>query len=158
MRFAGILKDDSEKLEQLNAQIATEREANYGRDFEESKWPSSVVVAFLAGDKKIVAVVKEFAEKEDIKTTAITEYELLKHKNALKKQVAEEFLSEITVQPFDRASAKKAAAIYEKLREAGKMINESDLVIAGIALAADEVLLTRDQKFNNLDDPNIKVV
>ena len=35
MKFAGILKDDKEKLEQLKLQIAAEREANYGRSFEE---------------------------------------------------------------------------------------------------------------------------
>ena len=119
---------------------------------------TSVIIAFLAGDKKVAAIVEEFAEAGEIKTTTITEYELLKHKNALKKQVAEDFLSEITVQPFDRASAKKAAAIYEKLKETGKMINENDLLIAGIALAANEVLLTRDRKFRNIDDENIKIV
>lgn len=119
---------------------------------------TSVVIAFLAGDEKIVALVKECAEKEDVKTTTITEYELLKHKTALKKQLAEEFLSEITVCSFDRASARKAAWLYQKLREAGKMINENDLLIAGISLANDEVLLTRDQKFSNIDDANIKIV
>ena len=31
MKFAGILKSDKKKLERLNAQIAAEREANYGR-------------------------------------------------------------------------------------------------------------------------------
>jgi hypothetical protein len=46
------------------------------------------VIAFLAGDEKVVALVKKFAEKGGIKTTTITEYELLKHKNALKKQLA----------------------------------------------------------------------
>lgn len=35
MRFAGVMKDDKEKLEQLKVQIAAEREANYGRSFEE---------------------------------------------------------------------------------------------------------------------------
>lgn len=34
MRFAGIMKDEKEKLEELKKQIATEREANYGRTFE----------------------------------------------------------------------------------------------------------------------------
>jgi tRNA(fMet)-specific endonuclease VapC len=119
---------------------------------------TSVVIAFLAGDEKVVVLVKEFAEKEDIKTTAITEYELLKHKNALKRQLAEEFLSEITICSFDRASARKSASLYEKLREAGKMINENDLLIAGISLANDEVLLTRDQKFSNLGEAGIKIV
>jgi predicted CopG family antitoxin len=37
MRFAGIMKKEKKKLEELNATIAAEREANYGRDFEESK-------------------------------------------------------------------------------------------------------------------------
>lgn len=34
MRLAGILKDDSEKLERLKEKIAAEREENYGRTFE----------------------------------------------------------------------------------------------------------------------------
>ena len=34
MSLAGILKDDKEELERLKAQIAAEREANYGRTFE----------------------------------------------------------------------------------------------------------------------------
>lgn len=34
MSLAGILKDDKEELEKLKAQIAAEREANYGRTFE----------------------------------------------------------------------------------------------------------------------------
>ncbi len=37
MRFAGAMKNERKKLEELNTTIAAEREANYGRDFEESK-------------------------------------------------------------------------------------------------------------------------
>ena len=119
---------------------------------------TSVIIDFLAGDEKIISLVKELAEKEEVKTTTITEYELLKHKTELKRQVAEKFLSAITVCPFDRASARKAALLFENLRKSGKMINENDLLIAGISLANDEVLLTRDQKFNNIDNINIRVV
>jgi predicted nucleic acid-binding protein len=39
---------------------------------------TSVIIDFLAGDQKIVAIVKEIFNKEDIKTTTITEYELLR--------------------------------------------------------------------------------
>ena len=118
---------------------------------------TSVIIAFLAGDEKVVAFIKELAKKENIKTTAITEYELLKHKNALKKHLAEEFLSEITVCSFDSASARKSASIYEKLRETGKMINENDLLIAGISLANNEVLVTRDKKFSNINEEKIQL-
>ena len=117
---------------------------------------TSVIIAFLAGDEKVVAFVKELDRTEHLKTTTITEYELLKHKNALKKHLAEEFLSEITVCPFDSASARKAASVYERLKETGKMINENDLLIVGISLANDEILLTRDQKVGSIDDVNIK--
>ena len=119
---------------------------------------TSVIIDFLAGDEKIVSLVKELAEREEIKTTTITEYELLKHKTELKRHVAEKFLSAIIVCPFDRASARKAALLFEKLSKTGKMINENDLLIAGISLANDEPLLTRDQKFANIDDANIKIV
>jgi tRNA(fMet)-specific endonuclease VapC len=119
---------------------------------------TSVIIDFLAGDEKIISLVKELAEKEEIKTTTVTEYELLKHKTELKRQVAEKFLAAITVCSFDRTSAKKAAQLYEKLSQTGKMINENDLLIAGISLANDEVLLTRDKKFIYIENVNIKIV
>jgi tRNA(fMet)-specific endonuclease VapC len=119
---------------------------------------TSVIVAFLAGDEKVVNCIKEFAKSEDLKTTTITEYELLKNKNNLKKNLAEEFLSEITICPFDSASARKAALIYETLRDNGKMINENDLLIAGISLSNNEILLTRDKKLAYVDDERIKII
>src|SRR3989304_8741708 len=118
---------------------------------------TSVIIDFLAGDEKIISLIKELAEKEEVKTTTITEYELLKHKTELKKQLAENFLSAITVCPFDRTAARKAALLFEKLSKAGKMINENDLLIAGISLINDDVLLTRDQKFSNIEDAKIKI-
>jgi predicted nucleic acid-binding protein len=38
------------------------------------------------------------------------------------------------------------------------MINENDLLIAGISLANNEILLTRDKKFANVDDERIKII
>jgi predicted nucleic acid-binding protein len=119
---------------------------------------TSVIIDFLVGDEKIVALVKELSEKQDIKTTTITEYELLRHRTKIKRNAAERFLSGVTVYPFDRNSARKAASLYETLRRDGKMINENDLLIAGIALAHDEVLLTRDQKLVSIGKDKIRAV
>jgi predicted nucleic acid-binding protein len=119
---------------------------------------TSVIIDFLAGNEKIVSLLKELAGKEEIKTTTITEYELLKHQTELKTHVAEKFLSAVTVCPFDRAAARKAAALYRQLSKSGKMINENDLLIAGISLANDEPLLTRDQKFSQINTVGIKIV
>jgi len=119
---------------------------------------TSVIIDFLTGDQKIVAIVKELLTAADIKTTTITEYELLRHKSKIRKQAAERFLSAATVYSFDRASAKKAAELFEELQAAGKMVNENDLLIAGIALASGEVLLTRDRKLASVGKENIKIV
>ena len=119
---------------------------------------TSVIIDFLAGDQKIVAIVKEIFNKEDIKTTTITEYELLRHKTKIKKQAAERFLSAVIVCSFDREAAKKAAMLFEELQDSGRMINENDLLIAGIALAHDEVLLTRDQKLVRIGKDKIRTV
>jgi predicted nucleic acid-binding protein len=116
---------------------------------------TSVIIALLAGDEKVVTLMKELAKTQHIKTTIITEYEFLKYKNALKKGLAEELLSEITICPFDSESARKAVSIYEKLKETWKMINENDLLIAGTSLANNEVLLTRDKKLANVEDEKI---
>jgi len=48
--------------------------------------------------------------------------------------------------------------LFGKLKESGKLINENDLLIAGIVLANNEVLLTRDRKFGNINDASIKIV
>jgi predicted nucleic acid-binding protein len=119
---------------------------------------TSVVIDFLAGDEKIVSIIKGLAKRNEIKTTTITEYELLKHQKELKRDIAEKFLSAVTVCPFDRASAKQAALLFEKLRESGTMINENDLLIAGIVLACGDVLLTRDKKFAYLNESKIEIV
>jgi tRNA(fMet)-specific endonuclease VapC len=119
---------------------------------------TSVIIDFLAGDEKIISIMQKLARKEKIKTTTITEYELLKHKSDLKRDIAEKFLSAVTVCPFDRASAKQAALLFEKLSNDGNMINENDLLIAGISLANGDLLLTRDKKFAYLNEENIQII
>ena len=119
---------------------------------------TSVIIDFLAGDQKIAVLLKEIVNKEEVKTTAITQYELLRHKNKIRKQAAERFLSGATVYPFDSVAAKEAALLFEELKDAGRMVNENDLLIAGISLAHDEVLFTRDQKLASVGKNNIRIV
>ena len=59
---------------------------------------------------------------------------------------------------FDGEAAKKAAILFEELQDAGRMINEIDLLIAGISLAHNEVLLTRDQKLASIGKDKIRTV
>lgn len=119
---------------------------------------TSVIIDFLIGDQKIADIIKDLLTSGEVKTTTITEYELLRHKSKIRKQAAEKFLSGATVCSFDRAAAKEAAQLFEELQDAGRMVNENDLLIAGIALANGEVLLTRDQKLVSIGKDNIRIV
>jgi tRNA(fMet)-specific endonuclease VapC len=119
---------------------------------------TSVVIDFLAGDEKVISTIKGLTKRDSLKTTTITEYELLKHGDVLKREVAEKFLSAVTVCPFERAAAKQAALLYERLRAKGTMVNENDLLIAGVVLACGDVLLTRDKGFAYLAEANIKII
>lgn len=89
---------------------------------------------------------------------SITEYELLKHQDKLKREVAIEFIKRVSVYGFDRIAAARAAEISRVLGSSGKRINENDILIAGIALANNEILLTRDKKFERIESGNIKVI
>jgi predicted nucleic acid-binding protein len=78
--------------------------------------------------------------------------------NKIGKHAAERFLSGVIVCSFDRDAAKQAARLFEELQEAGKMINENELLIAGISLSHDEILLTRDQKLASIGKDKIRTV
>jgi len=59
--------------------------------------------------------MRKTSNKDDIKTTTITENELLRHKNKIKKRAAERFLSGAAVYSFDRDAAKEAALLLKSL-------------------------------------------
>jgi tRNA(fMet)-specific endonuclease VapC len=119
---------------------------------------TSVVVAFLRGDKKIIELVNSYALEETISITTITEYELLKHKDRLKREMAEGFIGSMQVYQFNRQSATEAARLFEKLSSYGKIINENDILIAGIAISNNELLITRDEGFRNMKNERILIV
>jgi len=48
--------------------------------------------------------------------------------------------------------------LFMELQATGKRINQNNVLIAGIALAYDEVLLTRDQKLASVGKDNIRTV
>ena len=119
---------------------------------------TSIIIDFIAGNEKTVSSIQALLAEGEIKTTSITEYELLRHKSKLKRQLAEDFLSELTIYPFDEGAAREAAMLFIELQTKGKMLNQNDLLIAGIAMAHGEVLLTRDQKLANINKNNFRTI
>jgi len=67
------------------------------------------------------------------------------------------FLATLTILPLDAWSARRAGAIDLSLRRKGQPINPGDHLIAGICLARDLALVTRNaNRFSRVAD--LKVV
>ncbi|MGI0134900.1 MAG: type II toxin-antitoxin system VapC family toxin [Candidatus Micrarchaeaceae archaeon] len=117
---------------------------------------TNVIIDFLNGDERIREIVNRYAAEWPISTTAVNEFELLKY--GKDRDRVNYVLSRFTVYPFDRASADSSALLFLKLRALGKMINENDILIAGIAAANSEILVTRDGGFKNVGSKDIVIV
>ena len=107
----------------------------------------------MRGDDSAAKVVEDFENlAKPLRTTAVTEYELLKGAHLSSKR--EENLQRLR-RLFYRAqvlgltdeACGEAARIYSQLESKGKMINDFDILIAGIVIANEETLVSRDEHF-----------
>ena len=79
---------------------------------------------------------------ENIATTIINEYELLKGNDKIKN-----IFASIPVYNFGDNEAREAVEIYRYLKNKGILINELDIIIAAIAKANNQKILTKDKDF-----------
>src|SRR3989338_1086768 len=104
---------------------------------------SSFIVDLIEGDKK---AVEKFEKLQDFSlvTTSINVFELLKgSKNKEKRKFLENFFNDIEVINFDFISAQEASKIKHELSSDGNIINDFDILIAGIVRHFDIMLVTR---------------
>jgi len=112
---------------------------------------TDILSLFLRGDSKVVARFAEYlAAHGKINFSIITYYEIvsgLKHRDARKQlKVFLDFLEHATVLPLSVEAANLAADQYAASRKRGQPIDDIDLLIAGIALASQLVLVTRNRE------------
>ena len=119
---------------------------------------TSIIIDLLNGNQSVKAVVDRYLKTGPATTTVITEYELYKHKNELKRETALMMISDMGIYNFDSSAAKEASTIFTTLRAKGKLINENDILIAAIAVSRNEVLITSDKDFAEIKNSNIMVV
>ncbi|MGH9338915.1 MAG: type II toxin-antitoxin system VapC family toxin [Acidobacteriota bacterium] len=86
-------------------------------------------------------------EKGDLATTAITRFELLSGaRGARQERNVRQLLDVLLSLPLDEAAADLGAGVRLKLQKAGQEIGMADSLIAGIVLARNAILLTRNRK------------
>jgi tRNA(fMet)-specific endonuclease VapC len=105
---------------------------------------TDVLIDFLSG--RAPATIDDELARGALSTTAITAYELRRGARTEKAlRSVELLLAQLAeIVPFDDAAAGEAAAVYRDLSKAGQVIGKADLYIAGICLASDATLITRN--------------
>ena len=122
---------------------------------------TDILSYYFKGDKKVVENFELYLQNNElIEISIITYYEILGGllaKNALKQLgVFEEFVVDNLVIPMTDNSAKISAELYSTLRQSGKIVDDIDLLIAGIAIDNDLTLITNNENhFNRI--PGLKI-
>ena len=80
-------------------------------------------------------------------TTAVSAFELLSGaRTSGEQKKVEALLASMRLLPLDESASRAAAAVYRDLARRGEPIGSADCLIAGICLAHDAVLLTRNRE------------
>lgn len=111
---------------------------------------TDILSYFFKGDPLVVENFKKYLTEFDlIEISLITYYEILSgllHKNAHKQlEIFNDFVNENIVISLTEESCKISSEIYSKLRNSGELIDDIDLLIAGIAIENEMTLVTNNE-------------
>ena len=121
---------------------------------------TDALISLMNGEPAADKAVRRLEEQEDqIVTTIISAYEIIRgayissnqEKNLAKVQ---DVLTNIPILDLTIQSCEEASKIHRELRKKGCLIGEFDVLIAGIAKANGETVLTRDAHFRLVEGLN----
>ncbi len=125
---------------------------------------TSFIIDLMIGDKAAVEKAKEIeAKNTPLTVSAPTVFELYIGLSLSRKPEEEKnrILTIIESLPFlslDLESSREGGRIYGEKKRSGSMIDPEDAMIAGIARAHSEKVLTRNPKhFQGIDGVNVEV-
>ena len=112
---------------------------------------TDILSYYFKGNKVVVSNFEEYLQQYDlIEISVITYYEIvggLSAKNAF--SVFEDFVAENLVIAMTENSAKISAELYSTLRQSGNIVDDIDLLIAGIAIDNEMLLVTNNESHFN---------
>jgi len=118
---------------------------------------SSIIIDVLRKKKSAKDLIESYAEKEQIATTVINKYEILRGTTEKDAGLVSGLLNQFVIYDFEDAVIREAVKAHKRLAEKGKMVSELDVLIVGIVAANNETLITKDKDFLNFESPKIIV-
>ena len=119
---------------------------------------STIIIDALREKKTVMDLVESYSKKERIAITVVSKFEILRGTTEKNASFATELLSHFVVYDFEDNAVNEAVKAYKKLKEKGKMVNELDVLIASIAAANNETLITKDKDFLKFENAKIIVL
>lgn len=116
---------------------------------------TSVLIEVLGNNAALEEKLEKMDGGERMATTTVTKYELLK---GPKEGGVLALLNTIEIYDYDSRAAERSAKIFKELKRKGRMVNELDILIASIAIAHDELLVTRDNDFKRIEHLKVLVL
>ena len=108
---------------------------------------TDVLIDFLDGRPPAAERIALELDHGQLRTTVITRFELLAGaKTSPQQRLVSELLAALPCLPLDEAGADAAAEIRRTLERAGAGIGMGDSLIAGIVVACQGMLLTRNRR------------
>lgn len=108
---------------------------------------TDVLIDFLNGREPSASRIALELEHGALLTTAVSRFELLAGVNSSRQQkLVRALLDAVPTLPLDAECADRAAEVRRTLEKQGKPVGMGDSLIAGIVLANQGTLLTRNTK------------
>jgi predicted nucleic acid-binding protein len=106
---------------------------------------ASFLIDLIADDDGAVAKLREIDdERLTVPTLAYTEVGVSLGSGTPQAQRFESIMDQLPLVPYDGEAARRAMDVQRQLRTRGEPIGAVDAMIAGIALARDESIVTRN--------------
>lgn len=106
---------------------------------------SSFLIDLLADDAAAVAKLDEITDRQlTVPTLVYTEVGVGFDPETATAARFEEIMQQVTLVAYDDEAARRAVGIQRQLRQQGDQVGAVDVMIAGIALARDAPVVTRN--------------
>lgn len=108
---------------------------------------TDVLIDFLASRDEAASPVAVELERGTLRTTVVTQFELLAGaRSAKERTIILQLLEAIPALPLESAAADLAAQVRRSLEGSGEPVGMADYLIAGIALQHGAALATRNRR------------
>jgi predicted nucleic acid-binding protein len=106
---------------------------------------TDVIIDYFSGTEPFASAVADLIRTDSLALTSITVFELYAGVTGAKRlSQIDHLISVALVFPFGTEDAVAAVGIYNDLKKAGKLIGIQDILIAGVCLARERPLMTRN--------------